>query len=549
MSGLDSRLLAASADAETGQQNFKIFRIYQYYRLLLSVILGLSYQFRSPSSPLGSIAPELFVKVLVFYGLTSLLAVLSAPLQASSSAQTRGIFYFGTLILDILLLTLLSYACSGVSSGLAHLLIIPVATGSIVFGTRLGIFLASVGSIAAIYSESYLNFVSPNMESYYVQAGLLGMTLFSISLSLQYLGFRIRQKEQVNRKQAASIQSLQQINQQVIERMHTGIVVVSRSGYIINSNDSARKLSLNPADSEHDAAAMTQLPPPLQEQLDAWLADPGQALPTFQMHAGAPELLASFTTLEDSSDAANILIFLEDYSQLSSRAQHLKLMSLGRLTASIAHEIRNPLGAISHACQLLAESSGIQPQDRRLLDIINTHSGRVNTIIENILAHSRPRQQAAELIDLPHWLEQFTASFCNSYSEAVDCVLHCEDQPLTLYFNPNQLERLLTNLCENAVRYSSQHAGRPHVGIHASRPDPALGPLVDVVDLGPGVPEAELDQIFEPFFTTDNQGTGLGLFMCREICEANLARIHHCRNHDGQSCFRIQFAHPEGRIH
>src|SRR5690554_3588748 len=170
MSGLDSRLLAASADAETGQQNFKIFRIYQYYRLLLSVILGLSYQFRSPSSPLGSIAPELFVKVLVFYGLTSLLAVLSAPLQASSSAQTRGIFYFGTLILDILLLTLLSYACSGVSSGLAHLLIIPVATGSIVFGTRLGIFLASVGSIAAIYSESYLNFVSPNMESYYVQA-------------------------------------------------------------------------------------------------------------------------------------------------------------------------------------------------------------------------------------------------------------------------------------------------------------------------------------------------------------------------------------------
>lgn len=549
MPGLDSRLLAASADAETGQQNLKIFRIYQFYRLLLSVILGLSYLFRSPSSPLGSINPELFVKVLVFYGLTSLLAVPSLSLQASSGPRARGMFYFGTLILDILLLTLLSYACSGVSSGLAHLLIIPVATGSIIFGTRLGIFLASVGSIAVIYSESYLNFISASMDNYYVQAGLLGMTLFSISLSLQYLGFRIRQKEQVNRQQAASIQSLQQINQQVIERMQTGIVVVTHAGDIINSNHSARKLSLNSSDRDHDATTARQLPAALQQQLDAWLANPGQHLPTIQMYAGGPELLASFTTLENSSGAANILIFLEDYSQLSSRAQHLKLMALGRLTASIAHEIRNPLGAISHACQLLGESSDIQPQDRRLLDIINTHSGRVNTIIENILAHSRPHQQAAELIDLPRWLEQFTTRFCNSYSEAVDCVLHCEDQPLTLYFNPNQLERLLTNLCENAVRYSSQCAGKPHVGIRVSRPDPALGPVVDVVDLGPGVPEADIDQIFEPFFTTDNQGTGLGLFMCREICEANLARIHHCRSHDGLSCFRIQFAHPEGRIH
>ena len=120
---------------------------------------------------------------------------------------------------------------------------------------------------------------------------------------------------------------------------------------------------------------------------------------------------------------------------------------------------------------------------------------------------------------------------------------------MPLRFNQGQLERLLTNLCENAVRYSERASGQSYVAIRVSAPDADGGPVLDVLDLGPGVPEKDLDQIFEPFFTTDNQGTGLGLFMCREICEANLARIHHCRSHDGLSCFRIQFAHPERSIH
>ena len=174
MQRFDSRLLAASADSETARQNLRIFRIYQFYRLQLSLILGLTYQFRSATSPLGSVDTELFVNGMVAYALFNLASVVSLPLQSRSGPRVRGILYFATLILDILMLTLLSYACAGVSSGLAHLLIIPVATGSLLFGTRLGIFLASVGSIAAIYSESYLNFVRPAQENFYVQVGLLG---------------------------------------------------------------------------------------------------------------------------------------------------------------------------------------------------------------------------------------------------------------------------------------------------------------------------------------------------------------------------------------
>jgi len=545
MFGLDTRLLAASADAETREQNLKIFQIYHLYRLALSLILALSYYFRATTSPLGSVDQALFEQLWAFYAIANTLSLLLLPLQAKSGAHARGLIYFSTLIIDILLLTLISYTSGGVSSGLAHLLIIPVATGSILFGTRLGIFFASVGSIAAIYSESYLNFTTPAVEGYSVQAGMLGMILFATSLTLQYLGFRIRQKELINRQQAASIQSLQKINQQIIQRMKTGIVVVTDRGDILNSNDSARHLLLTPG--TQDEHALKQLPAELAQQLQLWQANPDQSRPPLQVAPGSAEILASFSFLQTEKEK-NILIFLEDYSQLSSRAQHLKLMSLGRLSASIAHEIRNPLGAISHACQLLNESGQIEAEDRRLLAIINTHSQRVNTIIENILQLSRPRQQPPEVFELQSWLEQYVSRFRNSYAKPIDCTLRVEQKTMSMCFNQSQLEQLLTNLCDNALRYSEKTTGLPFVQLNAYLHVQTGCPVLDVIDQGPGVAPGYIDQLFEPFFTTENSGTGLGLFICKEICEANQARIFHCRTNDGLSCFRIQFAHPDRNI-
>jgi two-component system, NtrC family, sensor histidine kinase PilS len=546
MPGFDSSLLAVSADVDTREQNHKIFQIYHIYRLALSLIFALSFKFKASTSPLGSVSQELFVQLLTLYAAANILAVLLLPLQAKAQARTRGVLYFATLNLDILLLTLISYTCGGVSSGLAHLLIIPVATGSILFGTRLGIFFASVGSIAAIYSESYLNFTIPDIEDYSVQAGLLGMMLFTSSLTLQYFGYRIRQKEQINRQQAASIHSLQQINQQVIQRMQTGIVVVTREGRIINSNDSARRLLLGTAKADNDALYV--LPAVLADQLQAWLDKPGEKRAPFQAGPGGTEILASFSFLQSDQDTG-ILIFLEDYTQLSSRAQHLKLMSLGRLSASIAHEIRNPLGAISHACQLLDESKGMNAEDRRLLSIINTHSQRVNTIIENILEHSRPNHQPPEVFVLKPWLQSFQQRFRNSCADQPDFQLSIADESMTLRFNQSQLEQLLTNLCENAIRYSERSQGRPFVALRAYHHPLSGNPVLDVSDLGPGIPADDADHVFEPFFTTESKGTGLGLFICKEICEANQARIFHCRDNDEQSCFRIQFTHPDRRTY
>lgn len=541
MASADRMLQPEAADADNQQQNHRIFQIYHCYRLALSVVFWISFQFRGATSALGSIDAELFVQVCTVYTAANLLALLLSPWHDRAGSGIRALASCGIIIADILLLALFSYTSGGVSSGLAHLMLVPVATGSILFNTRLGIFLASIGSIAAMYVEGYLYFSQPGREHDYVQAGLLGMLLFVLSLGLQYLGYRIRQKEQINRQQAASIQSLQEMNQQIIQRMQTGIVVVDHDGRVLNCNDSARRML-----GCTDPGLPDRVPPILSLQLQQWLEQPGQRHEPFRAVPESPELLAAFSFLQ-SQGRPQILILLEDYSRLSSRAQHLKLASLGRLSASIAHEVRNPLGAISHACQLLAESSQLQAEDQRLLTIINTHTQRVNGIIESVLEHSRQRQQVPELLAAGPWLEQFLTRFRNSYPQPVQCELHAGAPGVQLRFNPGQLEQLLTNLCDNAMRYSERASGRRWVRISIDRNQSGL-PFIDVCDAGPGVPAEHAEQVFEPFFTTESQGTGLGLFICKEICEANQARIFHTRSPDGLSCFRIQFAHPDRNI-
>ncbi len=541
---LSTRLvLPQPPEIDSGTQKRQIFIIYNVYRLVLALILLMSFNYRTTTSPLGVVDPELFLQAGFFYlgmNLLSLLFPLYRLPQHLEEVQQSSV-----LILDILTLVLLSYTCSGVSSGMAHLLIVPIATGSILSGTRMSTFYAAVGTIAAIYSESYLYLNTLSSERYYVQAGLLGITLFATAVSLQYLGRRIRQKEIINLMQAASIKSLQEINQQIIQRMQTGIIVVDQAARALNFNSSASKLL-------HDPGAKTDntkihLPAILLEQLKIWQADQNaRGLPFRVMETGR-EIQANFTFLE-AGPRTSILIFLEDHTQLSSRAQHLKLMALGRLTASIAHEVRNPLGAISHASQLLEESSSIKGEDQRLLSIINTHTKRVNAIIQNILELSRHRQEVPEQLNTKVWLEEFAGRLGNSYQHPISIRLEVTPDPVFTRFNTSQLEQILTNLCDNGLRYSRRQTGSSSIEISVGIHPHSGCPVLDVIDEGPGVPPEQQEQIFEPFYTTEKSGTGLGLFICKEICEANQTKIIFRRTENGRSSFRLIFAHPDRHI-
>ncbi|MEX2352998.1 MAG: HAMP domain-containing sensor histidine kinase, partial [Gammaproteobacteria bacterium] len=234
-----------------------------------------------------------------------------------------------------------------------------------------------------------------------------------------------------------------------------------------------------------------------------------------------------------------------DVSKLRQQAQQLKLASLGRLTASIAHEVRNPLGAISHAGQLLSESEQLNDEDRRLTAIIKEQSVRVNDIIENVMRISRRDRALPASINLHEWLQKFLDEFMARYQlEDGDIKLGTSTEELHANMDPGQLYQVMWNICENGIRYSK---GKPLLSIRCELQAESGRPFIDIMDNGRGMAADIAEHLFEPFITTEAKGTGLGLFIARELCEANQATLNLYSNTDKGCCFRINFSHPDRR--
>jgi two-component system sensor histidine kinase PilS (NtrC family) len=522
------------------RQNQKVFDVYNIYRVVLSLVLLTGFYFSPLTFYLGTIDQELFLPVILAYTTLNILALFRGLLPRNITVEVAQ--YIVVILVDIIFLVLISYSCGSVSSGMANLLVVPVASGSLLFRTRMSTFFAAVGSILAIYSEVYLYLVVDDGIVYFVQAGLLGFTLFAVSGLIQYLGGRIRTNELITRQQTENIQSLQEMNDQIIRRMHNGILVVDRYGNILNINEAATRFLQFDASQEQ----ANHLPPELFEQLRTWQEDNNFKPAPFRLENSPRDLRAGFSYLKPgNSSERNILIFLEDYSLLTSHAQQLKLMSLGRLTASIAHEVRNPLGAISHATQLLNESEKIDISDKRLLEIISSHSNRVNRIIESILDLSRNKTESQEQFVLRDWMASFINKLTNSRSDEVEIEWDIEPHDITIQFNQGQLEQVLTNLIENGLRYSHKTTGRATIHIEVTINEQDGKPVMHIMDSGKGIAEELVQQIFEPFFTTEQTGTGLGLFICKEICDANYAGLMYLPDYKNKSTFRINFINPD----
>jgi two-component system sensor histidine kinase PilS (NtrC family) len=285
----------------------------------------------------------------------------------------------------------------------------------------------------------------------------------------------------------------------------------------------------------------------VEAQLTLWKNNEFNDSRVFRVAATYMELIPNFTRLGNDRHSGT-LIFLEDTIRTAKQAQQMKLASLGRLTASIAHEIRNPLGAISHAEQLLAESENLGAADKRLTEIIHKHAARVNAIIENVLQLSRRGSASPELINLKQWLEHFAEEFVLSMRISPD-ELRIDVQPETLMvnFDNTQFHQIVWNLCHNGIRHSQNCEANPKVNLVGRLNNTTQRPFLDVIDQGPGIDPDHIQHIFEPFFTTESKGSGLGLYISKELCEANNAQIRYLPNADGGSCFRIKFAKTEQR--
>ncbi len=241
----------------------------------------------------------------------------------------------------------------------------------------------------------------------------------------------------------------------------------------------------------------------------------------------------------------SVLVFLEDTSVVAQQVQQSKLASLGRLSASIAHEIRNPVGAMSHAGQLLKESPVLGDDDRHLTDIIEKNAVRVSQIIDNVLQLSRKDTTRQERVELSPWLETFLAEFRATLQLADERLsLEARVPGLEVQFDPSHLHQVLWNLCDNALKHGAGGGPVP-VRLRVGRIAATDRPFLEVTDRGAGIDPANAERIFEPFFTNGAGGTGLGLFIARELCQTNGALLAYEARPEGGSTFRIIFADPQ----
>ena len=522
-----------------------LFSVYSYYRVISAISLLLLGLGVDKNTPVGGLHPTVYLYAASIYvGIT---VITSLPILNRGKKLQLGWLY-SVVLTDIIAIAVMMFASDGITSGLGILLIVNLAAGNILIPGQTGLLFPAVASIFVLGNETYLALSNDGDQRLYFQAGLHGIIYFTVSLSMQYLARRLRSSSQLADQQALELNELQRLNELIIQRMLTGIMVLDSNDNIRMMNRSARNLIY--ADGLDESSPDTDTPKPiseLSERLTSWRNHPNTRPELFKVQGTGPEIQANFATLgHHNSDET--LVFLEDHSQISQRAQDLKLASLGNLTASIAHEIRNPLGAISHAAQLLYESPDLSDADRKLVNIAQTHSLRANDIIENILQLSRGKPSEPETIELTSWLVAFISRYRETQANT-EITFVSEQPECTARFDGGQLMQVLTNLFDNGLRYSHQHTGlstlKVTVGIYAELERPYL--LVQ--DQGTGIKPEQRENLFEPFYTTERSGTGLGLYISRELAQANQAQLDLIDSDASGACFKLTFSHPQRLTH
>jgi two-component system sensor histidine kinase PilS (NtrC family) len=517
----------------------RVTRLVDVFRLLAGLTLLAFSLLAADDSLLGERSPATFRLIALAYSVAAAIVLFQQRRQPIPGPYRVP----AVLTLDIIAVILLVHTGGGISSGIGGLLAVFVGAATLTLPGRYAFFAAAVATLALL-GEQMLAFsagVSPASE--FIGAGMLGVVIFAIAAAAWPLARRLEESEALAHQRGIDLANLAQLNEYIIRNLRESILVVDASNQVrLMNQPAAEQLGLR---SQATGQSLQRLAPELQRVLEGWrrIGDPQRQPPPFVNRDGSLKVNAYIAPLEGSS-AGPVLIFLEDAGALAEKVQQSKLAALGRLTASIAHEVRNPVGAMSHAGQLLEESPAIGEDERRLLSIIRTNSRRVSDIVDNILQLSRREATRPQLLSLPSWTAGFIAEFTSTMELFEGQVAATASEDVEVRMDPSHLQQIVWNLCENAVKYASLAAGGISVELSWGRMAGSRRPYLEVADRGPGIADELQDRVFEPFATGPQGGTGLGLFISRELCECNRAALIHEPRKGGGSIFRIVFADP-----
>jgi two-component system sensor histidine kinase PilS (NtrC family) len=500
---------------------------FNLYRLTLAVALVFSGLLFSESDLFRQGAGERFQGYAYAY------LVIAALFVLGIRARWPGfqIQLTAHITADIVLVMLMMSTSERLAGGMGLLLVISIASGGLVGSGRLTLLYAAMASIAVLLQHGFSILGGSQGANSFFQVGLLCAGYFAIGWLAHALTQRALHSETLAQQQAGELALLNRINALAIENSPDGLLAVRGDGVVRHASPRALALlgitaPVTPGvtrlqDCSPELARLAQqLPPGTTPTLNT---------PTAQLRVRCIPL----ATPDDSR-----VLVLEDQSQAEQAAQRLKLAALGRLTANIAHEIRNPLSAISHAAQLLHEEAH-GPAQARLTMIIENNARRLDRLVEEVLTLNRRDRlnpvsfDAATLGALIDELRQTEEIPANA-------VIVSMPEPVRFQFDPDHLRQIVWNLLRNAWRYSRKQAG----SIRFSTQVTDDGVQFEIEDDGPGLSPEHQGKLFEPFFTTDAQGTGLGLFLARELAEANHAALAYVPWADGAR-FRLSLRGSE----
>ena len=513
------------------------------FRLLVAAAMLALFFAGSDPRIFGGLYPKLFATTATVYLLIAIVSTTSLRqrwLPAGIQATVQ-------MLIDIVVIVTLVHTSGGVGSGLGGLLVVFVGAGSLVLPRQLPAIMGAIATFAILGEQLFSQVTGMTATVNYPAAGVLSAIIFSMSVAARPLASRIQESEALARQRGVDLQNLSELNEYIVQHLRESIVVVDDDNQVRLNNASAARLL--GTEQLVRSRPLSDASEPLSEYVRRWREDHSlSSHPEFTLitEGNNARITAHLAPLGKGVERDGpLLIFLEDTSIFNSRVQQSKLASLGRLSASIAHEIRNPVGAMSHAAQLLGETDGLSEDDKRLTHIIQTHSSRVSHIIDNVLQLSRRESGKPDLFLLLPWVEDFAREFSRTL-ELQEGELSIEDIPedLEVRIDKSHLRQVLWNLCDNAVKYASETGGIL-VELHGGRLDGRGRPFLEVRDHGLGVDPKTAEQIFEPFFTARSGGTGLGLYISRELCELNRSTLLYLDRSGGGSIFRIVFADPD----
>jgi len=513
------------------KQAWFFLKVFLLYRVVLSSLLIILYESQFSQILIATNYLQLYNYSSKIYLILSIIAGFLAFWRLISySLQTQSIIF-----VDIVAITLIMHSCGGISSGFGILLAGSLAASGLLIGGRCSMVFAALATVSIFTEQVYAIRLNEVSISSYPTVGMLGATFFITAFLSYVLAKRSEQSELLANKQQQTIVTLEALNQYIIQHLQSGLIIINKNQQILTINETALGLFFQCK----TPLRLSDVSIPLTSFFQDWLINNQDF---FVLQRSRQTNLHLRFSLLNAENEKFYMIMIEDITLHNQRLQQGVLASLGRLTANIAHEIRNPLSAITHAAQLLSENPDFSSQDSRLTEIILNHSGRVNKIINDILQSSKRTPSNRKKVNLNHYLTRYLDDFKleQAINEDYLTLDLCKNNLFAL-IDKDHLKQIMDNLSQNALKYGQPE--KENIIIKLSELE--TNPCIDIIDKGELLNADVISHLFEPFFTTSKTGTGLGLYLSRELAELNQASLNYLVTSQKKNSFRLQLSNAD----